>query len=231
MNSPMSLKANISQILMILFLFCGLQVGKAQVVSSDLSEFVSISWPSSISKDVPSQQMSVPLGKNYSIPYAVSIEYPEYVEINYVQKKASKKLGFEPTDSIIVHSQVGISRKQGILDISYVPIIRQGNKWLRLKSCKVAIKSQSATSSKKYSLNSETASVSRYAAHSVLSSGKWAKIRVAKEGVYALTKSFLSSLGFGDMSKVKVYGYGGRRENDKISYGDVDGDYDDLEEV
>lgn len=48
---------------------------------------------------------------------------------------------------------------------------------------------------------------SRYAEHSVLSKGKWVKIRVKKEGVYQLTKSELSKMGFANPDKVRLYGY------------------------
>ncbi len=48
---------------------------------------------------------------------------------------------------------------------------------------------------------------SRYAEHSLLSKGKWVKIKTTKEGVYQLTKSALSSMGFKDPDKVKLYGY------------------------
>lgn len=44
-------------------------------------------------------------------------------------------------------------------------------------------------------------------ANSLLSSGKWVKIRVDADGVYQLTDAELRSLGFSDPSQVKVYGY------------------------
>lgn len=47
----------------------------------------------------------------------------------------------------------------------------------------------------------------RYASQSLLNSGKWVKIRVKNEGVYQLSKATLSSMGFNDPSKVKLYGY------------------------
>lgn len=46
-----------------------------------------------------------------------------------------------------------------------------------------------------------------YADHSVLSSGRWVKIRVAKEGVYQLTANTLSNMGFHNPATVKLYGY------------------------
>lgn len=46
-----------------------------------------------------------------------------------------------------------------------------------------------------------------YAAHSVLSSGKWVKIRVANEGVYQLSPSALSDMGFSNPASVRLFGY------------------------
>ena len=46
-----------------------------------------------------------------------------------------------------------------------------------------------------------------YAAHSVLSSGRWVKIRVGSEGVYQLSPSTLSGMGFGNPASVRLYGY------------------------
>lgn len=48
---------------------------------------------------------------------------------------------------------------------------------------------------------------SRYAPHSVLSTGKWVKIRVAEEGVYQLTAGNLRSWGFKNTKDVRLYGY------------------------
>lgn len=46
----------------------------------------------------------------------------------------------------------------------------------------------------------------RYTANSVLSKGKWVKIRVSEAGMYQLTTARLRSMGFSDPSKVKLYG-------------------------
>lgn len=48
--------------------------------------------------------------------------------------------------------------------------------------------------------------VSRYAANSVLSKGKWVKIRVSEAGMYQLTTTRLRSMGFSNPDKVKLYG-------------------------
>ena len=70
----------------------------------------------------------------------------------------------------------------------------------------------------------------RYAEHSVLREGNWAKISVAETGFYALTDALIKKAGFSDASKVKIYGYGGALQPERLT-----GDYltatDDLKEV
>lgn len=48
-----------------------------------------------------------------------------------------------------------------------------------------------------------------YASQSLLSSGRWVKIKVEKSGVYRLTASDLKKMGFTDIGKVSIHGYGG----------------------
>ena len=70
----------------------------------------------------------------------------------------------------------------------------------------------------------------RYAQHSVLQSGSWAKIRIAESGIYQLSAALIRKCGFSDISKVKVYGYGGALQPESLT-----GEYlkatDDLKEV
>ena len=70
----------------------------------------------------------------------------------------------------------------------------------------------------------------RYAEHSVLREGNWAKISVAESGFYELTDALIKKAGFGDASKVKIYGYGGALQPERLT-----GDYltatDDLKEL
>ena len=58
-------------------------------------------------------------------------------------------------------------------------------------------------------LTSAWADSSRYASESVLNSGKWVKIQVAEDGIYKLTAPDLKKMGFSNLDKVAVYGYGG----------------------
>lgn len=58
-------------------------------------------------------------------------------------------------------------------------------------------------------LTSAWADSSRYASESVLNSGKWVKIQMAEDGIYKLTAADLKKMGFSNLDKVAVYGYGG----------------------
>ncbi|MCQ2351498.1 MAG: type IX secretion system sortase PorU [Paludibacteraceae bacterium] len=49
----------------------------------------------------------------------------------------------------------------------------------------------------------------QYAANSVLANGSWYKISVKESGVYKLSYEDISSMGIGDPTNVRIYGYGG----------------------
>ncbi len=61
-----------------------------------------------------------------------------------------------------------------------------------------------------------------YAESSVLSSGKWVKIKVEESGIYQISKSTLAGWGFNDISKVKIFGYGGAMISEIMGNGYVD---------
>ncbi len=69
-----------------------------------------------------------------------------------------------------------------------------------------------------------------YAEHSLLASGKWAKIRVSSSGVYQLTDATVRQAGFSNINKVKIYGYGGNLQNEALYANDL-ARTDDLKEV
>ena len=55
-----------------------------------------------------------------------------------------------------------------------------------------------------------------HASESVLSSGSWAKVEVTESGMQLIPVSVLKNLGFTDVSKVNVYGYGGRMLSERL---------------
>lgn len=75
-----------------------------------------------------------------------------------------------------------------------------------------------------------TATADTYASTSVLSSGKWAKIRVPSSGIYRLTANVIRRAGFSDMSKIRIYGYGGNLVPETLTQSWLAA-HDDLPEV
>lgn len=59
--------------------------------------------------------------------------------------------------------------------------------------------------------------LSHYADNSALAQGRWIKIRVDNEGLYRIPAATLRSWGFRDLSRVRVFGYGGARISDVLS--------------
>lgn len=197
------------------------------------SQFTHLDWSiMKIDTVLPQYTHIFNVGREYvAYDYEIKIEYPEYKEFTkqelaQIKKiKLSDKLGSE----IKVTSFMGESRKEGILDVSFIPIVFKEGKYYKLESCKIALYKSPKLRSKALEASYST---ERYAKHSVLSQGKWVKIKVEKEGIYQMTKSFLSNIGFKDISKVKVYGYGGLIQNNVINYDKApNSDYDDLEEI
>ena len=162
--------------------------------------------------------------------YCVEIEYPEFIDMTPADvaryhNVTSDSLPEMPT----VYSSVGVARKRGQLDVSFVPLVFRNGKYQKLVSFKLAVKSRSNRIRRVAEAQSEE-TTSRYAAHSVLSSGTWAKIRVPSSGVYQLTDDVIRSAGFSDPSKVRLYGYGGAMQPETLS-GDYLTSTDDLKEV
>ena len=162
--------------------------------------------------------------------YTVSIEYPEFIDMSATDIDRYQRLTSDPLPAMpVIHQYVGVARKQGTLYVSFVPLVYRDGKYQKLVSFKLTVNA-TAISSTPVSSHLRASSTSRYADHSVLFSGKWAKIRVPKTGVYQLTDALIRKAGFTNLSKVKVYGYGGALQPEKLA-----SDYlmatDDLQEV
>ena len=179
-------------------------VSSVPVIAEETSSFSHIEWNSEFTS-LPMFSKTINLSDDFrNYDYSVHLEYPEYVQMSASEVDSLKKYTYQPGEQIVVNALLGVSRKRGILDVNFVPIIKKGNKYFRLNSCKIVVdKKQKAARAKSLKAEDETGT---YASHSVLSKGKWAKIRVKDEGIYALTPSFISSLGFSDLSRIKVYG-------------------------
>ena len=187
----------------------------------------------SIDSMLPYYTYGKDLGWNYNdSAYSVSIEYPEFVAMNEAEIARYKLITKDSLPSLpIIHQDVTVSRKIGQLEIGFVPLVFRNGSYMKLTSFKLNI-----TASPKYSFAKSkpaalvSAKSNRYASHSVLASGKWAKIRISESGIYQITTALIKKAGFSDLSKIKIYGYGGALLNETFTQDDLVA-HDDLKEV
>ncbi len=222
------MKRYLANILLLLMVLPFLGEAKAQTASGQTaSSFTTLDWKElQIDSVLPVYTEVVPLETDYRFyDYTVLLEYPEYAPLSKQEEKVVEQFRESVKENIDVETHVGVDRRQGMLDISFVPLIRREGAYKKLLSCRLTIQATpKASRPRRVSANSST----RYAEHSVLSSGTWVKISITEDGIYSLTPSSLRKMGFSDPNKVHLYGYGGYRQNELI---DADNDFDDLEEI
>ena len=180
--------------------------------------------------NLPYYTTSVKVGHiNNDADFYISLDYPVFQTLKADEVKVLQQYESKIYSQIKVNKHLGYSRKQGYLDISFCPIIKDENVFKRLVSCKINIKTKNINT--KILSDTQNSSNNRWKTKSVLAEGKWVKIKVNKEGIFALTPAFLSKKGFNDPSKVKLFGYGGRIIEENWSFDDNRRVSDDLEEI
>jgi hypothetical protein len=159
------------------------------------------------------------LGPHYAdSTYTVSIEYPEFIDMTEADVLRYQQLADgEPGALPEVMQHVCVARKQGLLDVSFCPIVKRDGKYQKLVSFKLNVKGSLKAQARTRSDDSLSVEPGRYAEHSVLREGTWAKIRIPQSGIYQISSSLLRRCGFADISKVKVYGYGGGLQPERLT--------------
>ena len=173
------------------------------------------------------------LGRNYAdSTYAVSIEYPEFEEMTKAEIARYQAISGKPLNPLPEITQgISVSRKQGILEVSFVPLVFRDGKYQKLVSFKLGVRSQeSGVRRQESGVRRRAGSGERYSDHSVLREGSWAKISIPESGIYHLSDALVKKAGFSNPSKVKIYGYGGALQPEKLT-GDYLAATDDLQEV
>ena len=165
----------------------------------------------------------------------IFLEYPEYEKLRTQDIRSLKKQGFVPYEEVQFDVNYSVSRGQTIAEVSFLPVVIRNGEWLRikdynLKSTLIPV-SQSPFLRRSLAQALRNEAASRYAPHSVLSQGRWVKIRVSQEGIFQLSDKQLAKMGFNNPSRVKLYGYGGRLLPEKFSFKGPDALIDDLNEV
>ncbi len=182
---------------------------------------------------LPNVAYSVQLPKNYQdSAYTLSIKYPEYINMPESDIRKYKaickdiKTGKNPD----IKKNISIDKKRAIFVANISPIIYRDGKYQYLVSFLAELKSSPKAKAQVKAKLLASPKAERYAEHSILSQGKWAKISVSNTGIHQLTASTIKSAGFSDISKVKIYGYGGNLVPEVLSDSYLR-EYDDLKEI
>ena len=155
---------------------------------------------------------SLPLHDNFAdSTYTVDIVYPEFIDMSANDISRCRQLCKQPlTELPTVFSNVVVERKKGALEVIFVPLVVRDGKYQKLVSFMLDVKAASKGQNIKNRrmptrAGTDASAAERYASHSVLATGRWAKISVPSTGIYQLTDELIRKAGFSDLSKVHVW--------------------------
>ena len=166
---------------------------------------------------LPRYHYSFPADDAYA--YTPELKNPVYVQVDNEEQKLLENISL--ANSPAIKSYVSSSRNDKTFHVSVFPFIEQDNQILKLKSFDLLIE-KSAQQKK----SAQASSIHTYANNSVLSKGRFVKVRINESGVYKLTYADLRSKGI-EPSNVRMFGYGGAvlEENFELAK------HDDLPEI
>ena len=190
--------------------------------------FTSLDWNEmQIDSVLPVYTEVVPLETDYRThTYTVSLLYPEYAALTAKEAQVAERFDSLLSETIDVETFVGVERKKGLLDISFIPIRRQGARYEKLISAQIVINAK--LNGRLNAPRAKAEGEERYAANSKLASGQWVKVSIKEDGLYQFSRASLKKMGFSNPDNVHLYGYGGHLLPELISEGTH---YDDLVEV
>ena len=170
--------------------------------------FVDVDWTSMRQDSVrPWSGFGIRLEGNWQDSvYQATIEYPQ---LSRIETKDLERWNLRPDDIPqwpLMETSVGVSLGTASFDAGFLPIIKRDGGYYAILSYKSVVTSRPAAARAPVEIIIPT---ERYTYNSVLSSGKWVKIRIAESGIYKLTYSSLRGMGFSDPSRVRLFGYGG----------------------
>lgn len=160
----------------------------------------------------------------------IGIQFPVFEEIKGAELKAMLPLlkNLSLGDSLQLKVSKTYFRKQQYWEVGFYPYILRDKKYYRLLSFDWKIQRENALLWQGEDYASQASFVAlrkgqysddpaaRYAAESVLRSGKWHKISVTENGIYRLSYNELKKMGI-DPNKAQVYGYGGHLQAEDFS--------------
>lgn len=192
-----------------------------------------------IGDNMPRFSEEIFIGELYDSNIKVNLRYPEFKNLSAKELRAVQKLqnlGVLPNDKDLdrqseilfptkhltsglnLEKNIVLSRKKGFLNVSFSPIVRHNGEWKRIVSCQIQV--VAIHNPKASKLRSNAKEDERWLNNSVLSKGKWVKVRVKEEGIYQISSNDITNMGFTELSKVKVYGYGGILQDEVFAFGE-----------
>ena len=183
-----------------------------------------------IDNRMPIFNYSFDLGFDYpGYDYDVEIVYPQFIDILPEDTAKISGLWQEPINELpVVNKNLSVSRKRGQMDIWLMPVVKREGRYQKMVSFGLNLISRHR--GQRAAMRAGETAAERYAANSILREGKWAKISVKETGVHQITSDLVKKAGFSDINKVKVYGYGGAMQPERLT-GAYLIDTDDLKEV
>ncbi len=182
---------------------------------------------------LPRFSFSLPLSGRYQDSiYQVRLLYPEYLDMSPADVDACVRKTRAPLGALpAVHQRMTVSRKQAALQLELTPLAFHEGRYRFLVGFMLQVEARPRPAVTRAGGRTKApAPGERYAESSVLASGRWAKIRVPASGVYQLTDELARKAGFGDASRVRIYGYGGALQPEVLT-DDYLRQTDDLHEV
>lgn len=173
------------------------------------AQFADVEWSSQRCDSLlPVCTQVIDLPADYaSYSYSARIEYPEYQRMTaeeVARYSLADKYPAMPAEPV-VECHVGVQAKQAQLDIAFVPVVMRDGGYYRVNSYKLVVDRVPAPQRSA----ATRSAAERYAASSVLATGKWVMVSVTDNGIHKITHNELRKMGFKDPAKVRLYGYGG----------------------
>lgn len=183
---------------------------------------------------LPQFAYSVPLdGAFADSAYTASILYPEFIDMTPTDVANYRRLSGDTLPALPeIAQRLVYDRKRGALEVQFCPLVYREGRYRILVSFMLRIDAEArgARAKRMGAATRATTAAARYADHSVLALGRWAKIRVPASGVYQLTTDVVRKAGFADLGKVRIYGYGGNLQNETLVGTELQA-LDDLKEI
>ena len=169
--------------------------------------FITLDWQKLPAvQTLPEISESIPLSDDFYLNnYDVKIEFPEFVDLTPEAVVELIAKGVTLPDYPQAEVSVVTSADKASLNVRFVPVVYRKGIYQRINSFKLSVISTPISATTLAATRAATLATTE---NSVLSSGRFVKIRVSDTGVYRITQADLRKMGFSNPDKVRLYGYG-----------------------